>query len=138
MARSKPTIKIRVRFAETDQMGVAHHSSYAVWLEAARIEWLRKRAISYAEIERSGTSLAVAGLNICYRRAAAFDDLIAIWASLDEVLSRRMTFSYILEGEDGLLLATAQTLHIPTGRSGGATRLPEVWRNRLRPHVNNV
>ena len=75
---STATTRLRVRFKETDQMGVVHHSEYPVWLEVARIEWLRERGLSYRELEDSGISLAVSELAVTYRAAARFDDLQAV------------------------------------------------------------
>lgn len=123
---------IRVRFAETDQMGIAHHSSYVVWLEAARIEWLRTLGLSYRELEQSGISLAVSEMQVRYRAAAHFDDELLIRTTLTGIRSRRCSFSYaVYRPEDASLLATAVTLHTPTGEAGRALRLPDSWLSRL-------
>ena len=130
-----PTVSqtiIRVRFQETDQMGVVHHSNYAVWLEAARVEWMRGRGLSYRELEDSGVSLAVSRLSVTYRRPARFDDLLSIETRLDELRSRRCIFSYRVLIRDGPLLADATTVHVPTDRSGRAVRLPQVWLDAMR------
>ena len=89
-------MKLRVRFAETDGMGVAHHSAHVVWLEAARVEWLRERGILYSDIEASGTNLAVSSLTIDYRGSARFDDEIHIRTELLEAKSRRFRYRYVL------------------------------------------
>lgn len=124
---------VRVRFAETDQMGVAHHSVYPVWCEASRVEWMRVRGLSYREMEASGLSLAVSRLDIAYRSAAYFDDEIDVKSQLRSVRSRRLLFSYRLERlSDGRLIATGETEHVPTDRSGRAVRLPERWLEPLR------
>src|SRR5690625_5733421 len=81
---STATTRLRVRFKETDQMGVVHHSEYPVWLEVARIEWLRDRGLSYRELEDSGISLAVSELEVTYRAAARFDDLLEVTTMLSE------------------------------------------------------
>lgn len=126
----------RVRFAETDQMGVAHHGAYVVWFEAARVEWMRERGLSYRDFEASGLSMAVAGLEIDYRAAARFDDLLHIDCDLTVLRSRRVAFRYRLVGEEGRLLAHARTVHVPTDRSGRAVRLPTDWTDALGPHVS--
>ena len=77
-------MELRVRFAETDQMGVAHHATYAVWLEAARVEWLRDLGLSYRDLDAQGVSLAVTGLDVRYRRAVRFDDRLRIDVALEE------------------------------------------------------
>lgn len=119
-------MKLRVRFAETDQMGVAHHSAYVVWLEAARVEWLRERGLSYKQIEDGGISLAVSCLEVAYRAASYFDDELTITPRLEAVRSRRVVFNYAVERQ-GQLLATATTEHVPTDRTGRATTLPPEW-----------
>jgi acyl-CoA thioester hydrolase len=124
---------LRVRFAETDQMGVAHHSAYAVWLEAARVEWLRELGLSYRDLEASGISLAVSELQVRYRLAAFFDDELLVQASLTELRSRRCRFAYSLHRPaDGKLIATAATVHTPVDASGRAVQLPREWLASLR------
>ena len=125
----------RVRFAETDQMGVAHHGAYVVWFEAARVEWMRERGLSYRELEDAGFSMAVSGLEIRYRSACRFDDLLRIDCALVELRSRHATFRYRLTGPDDRLVATARTTHVPSDRRGRAVRLPEVWAEAFAPHV---
>lgn len=128
---------IRVRFAETDQMGIAHHSSYIVWLEAARIEWLRTLGLSYRELEQSGISLAVSEVQVRYRAAAFFDDELLIRTALTGIRSRRCSFSYaVYRPEDENLLATAVTLHTPTDEEGRALRLPDSWLSRLNGQLD--
>lgn len=119
---------LRVRFAETDQMGVAHHSSYVAWLEVARVEWLRARGLSYRQLEEEGISLAVSALELTYRGAARFDDLLEVRARLTEARSRRFRYEYLVtRSPDGAVLATGATVHVPTDRSGRAVRLPDEW-----------
>ncbi len=121
-------MRLRVRFAETDQMGVAHHSSYVVWLEAARIEWLRERGMSYRELEDSRMSLVVSSLKVEYRRSASFDDEIDVEVTLQTVRSRQLVIGYRLRRvADGRLLATATTTHIAADRMGKAVRIPANW-----------
>lgn len=124
-------MKLRVRFAETDQMGVAHHSAYVVWLEAARVEWMRERDLSYRQIEDSGLSLAVSRVEVEYRAAALFDDELEIAAELKDARSRRVVFSYtVMRGSQ--LLATGASYHVPTDRTGRATTLPADWLEPLK------
>lgn len=121
-------MELRVRFAETDQMGVAHHAAYAVWLEAARVEWLRDLGLSYRDLDAQGVSLAVTGLDVRYRLAVRFDDRLRIEVLLEEARSRRLRFAYrIVRIEEGALAAEARTVHVPTDRSGAAMRLPSPW-----------
>lgn len=123
-------MRSRVRFAETDQMGVAHHSAYVVWLEAGRVEWLRERGLSYRQIEEDGISLAVSRVEVAYRAATFFDDELTITPRLEAVRSRRVVFSYRVErGET--LVATGVTEHVPTDRTGRAVTLPAEWLEAL-------
>jgi len=124
---------IRVRFAETDQMGVAHHSVYPVWFEASRVEWMRVRGLSYREMEASGLSLAVSRLEVSYRSAAYFDDEIDVGSRLVSVRSRGLLFDYrLVRLDDDRLIATGVSEHVPTDRSGRAVRLPARWLEPLR------
>src|SRR5690606_39510594 len=92
---------IRVRFAETDQMGVVHHSVYPVWFEAGRVEWMRQRSLSYRELEESGISLAVARLEVAYRAASRFDDLVTVASTLVLARSRQVGFEYRVTRQPG-------------------------------------
>lgn len=125
----------RVRFAETDQMGVAHHAAYVVWLEAARVEWMRERGLSYRELEDSGVSMAVSALEVRYRRAVRFDDLLRVDCRLTAVRSRYGRYAYRLRDEDGELVATAITEHVATDRRGKAVRLPACWLASFAEHL---
>ncbi len=120
-------------------MGIAHHSSYVLWMEAARVEWLRERGISYVEMERSGVSLAVSGVTINYRAAAHFDDEVEVETKLVEGKSRRFRYAYRLtRATDSTLLATAETAHTPVDRSGRAIRLSKDWLGKLEPHLQTI
>lgn len=128
--------QLRVRFAETDQMAVAHHGAYAAWLEVARVEWLRERGWSYAALESDGISLAVSRLAVDYRNAARFDDVVRIDTRLVATGSRGCRFAYELRRtDDDALLARAETDHVAVDRQGRAVRLPEAWRAFLRGQV---
>lgn len=130
---------IRVRFAETDKMGVAHHSSYVAWLEVGRVEWLRQRGVLYTDMESSGVSLAVSALSIQYRASALFDDELIVNTQMSEAKSRRVRFSYVLtRRSDGAIVALGETLHVPVDQAGRAMRLPQAWLERLAPHLEPV
>jgi acyl-CoA thioester hydrolase len=128
--------RLRVRFAETDQMGIAHHSSYVVWMEAARVEWLRERGMSYKEWEDEGVSLAVSGIELDYRSSAVFDDELVIETKLIEAKSRRFRFGYMIKRvADNALLAKGTSLHTPMDKTGKAIRLPEQWFQGLAKYL---
>lgn len=132
-------MKLRVRFAETDQMGIAHHSSYVIWLEAARIEWLRERKISYRDIEQGGISLAVTNVTIDYVRSALFDDELTVRAQLVTAKSRLFAFDYeVKRDSDSVTLATARTTHVSVNAQGKPVRLPRQWLEPLSEQLDSA
>jgi acyl-CoA thioester hydrolase len=123
---------VRVNYAETDQMGVAYHARYLVWLDVARTEHLRRCGASYRDLETTGLRLAVSEVAVRYRQPARFDDLIRIRCWVREVASRRVEFGYSVEhAEDGRLLATATVALLALDASLGLSRLPEEVRRVL-------
>ncbi|MDZ7801614.1 MAG: thioesterase family protein [Trueperaceae bacterium] len=126
---------LRVRFAETDQMGVAHHGAYVVWMEVARVEWMRTLGLSYAALEASGVSMAVSRIDVRYRHAAHFDDLVRIDCAMTRLRSRYARFEYDIRLEDDTPVASALSEHVPTDRRGRAVRLPVAWSDALAPHA---
>lgn len=128
---------VRVRFAETDQMGVVHHSAYVIYLEHARVEWLRSCGVSYRQLEAEGISLAVSQLALEYRSAAYFDDELRIRTQLTQLKSRHLAFAYrIVRPHDGRLIALGETRHVPVARDGQSRRLPERYLNALAPYLS--
>ena len=104
-----------VRYAETDQMGIAHHSNYAVWFEAARTEYIKSLGISYTRIEELGLMLPLRSLKCEYLKPAKYEDRIIIRTSIKEFNGIRITFGYqVFKKEDGSLLATGETEHVWT------------------------
>ena len=126
---------LHVRYAETDAMGVAHHSAYVVWLEAARVDWFKERGLNYRDLEAGGINLAVSGINLDYRTSAKFDDEVVIDTRLTEAKSRRLRFDYVLTRPDGTLLAKGFTLHTPMSRAGKVTRVPPEWLDALQKYI---
>lgn len=126
------SIEVRVRYAETDQMGRAHHSHYLVWCELARTTLLRERGLPYAELEARGFLLPVARAEVEYRRPVGYDEAVRVEAWIERVRSRDVSFGYRLTlAADGTLVATARTTLVSTDRGGRPTRLPEELRERL-------
>ena len=115
----------RVNYSETDQMGVAYHGRYVVWLDMARTEHLRRTGTTYRELEEAGLLLAVGDLQVRFRSPARYDDLVRIRCWVRDVASRRITFGYAIErAETGELLATASTGMMALDRSFRVTRVP--------------
>lgn len=101
---------MRVRFGETDQMAIAHHASYAAYMEVGRIEWLRRRGVTYATWARSGIHLPVVELAIRYRSPARFDDELDVETTLVEAGAASVRFDYrIVRSSDGVLCAEGTT-----------------------------
>lgn len=124
---------VRVNYSETDQMGVAYHARYLVWLDVARCEHLRRTGLSYRELEASGLRLVVGEAAIRYRRPARYDDQLRIRCWVRDVASRRVVFGYAVENaETGLLLATATVSLLPLDASMALCRLPDAVAKRLR------
>lgn len=127
------TTQLRVRYVETDAMGIVHHASYVAWLELGRTELLRGFGQSYREWERAGVYLTVGEVHVKYRAPSYFDDLIHIHTQVAEAARRRVKFSYRIE-RDGVLLVEATTVHLVTGANGKARVLPDEFL-RLLQHV---
>jgi len=127
-------IELRVRYAETDQMGVAHHAAYLVWCEQARTDHMRALGVSYRDMERGGIRLPVVEATLRYRAAARYDDLVRVHCWVREIASRRVGFGYAVErADDDLLLATAHTALIAVDSTHALTRIPEHIRAKMAP-----
>ncbi len=120
---------IRVRFAETDAMGVAHHSSYIAWLEVARVEFLRSLGTPYPEIRAQGIDLAVLELFMNYRVSARFDDLVTVHTRVAKLKGATFQMDYLLRVEDEIC-ALGTTVHGVLDPEGRATRMPP-WLRQL-------
>jgi len=102
-------IQIRVRYGETDQMGVVYHGNYALYLEAGRIEWLRKLGISYKSMEEDGIMLPVVSMNINYKKSAGYDDVINVKTQLKNIPTAKIEFEYEITNENGEIITIANT-----------------------------
>ena len=121
---------IRVRFAETDAMGVAHHSSYIAWLEVARVEFLRSLGTPYPEIRAQGVDLAVLELFMNYRVSARFDDLVTVHTRVSKLRGATFQMDYLLRAQDQIS-ALGTTVHGVLDPEGRATRMPAWLREIL-------
>ncbi len=104
--------RTRVRYAETDQMGIAHHANYPVWFEIGRTDLCRAAGVSYREIEDKGYLLVVSEIICRYRSPFRYDDEVVIRTSIAVQGSRAMSFAYQLSGVDGALRASGSSAHI--------------------------
>lgn len=103
-------IEIRVRYGETDQMGVVYHGNYALYLEQGRIEWMRKLGISYKCMEQEGVALPVVSLQTKFKKSALYDDLIKVKTILKKTPTASIEFDYEIRNEKGDLLVVANTV----------------------------
>jgi acyl-CoA thioester hydrolase len=127
------SVDFRVRYSETDQMGVAHHSHYLAWCEMARTEHMRRHGVRYRDLEDRGVRLAVSEAHVRFAKSARYDDPLRVTAWLREAASRRVIFGYRVERvDDGALLATADTSLVSVDRDGRPARLPEDVLTRLK------
>jgi acyl-CoA thioester hydrolase len=118
-------VELRVRYAETDRMGVVYHSNYLIWCEIGRTEHMRHFGLPYRAMEEQGLSLAVAEASIRYQKPARYDDLIRVETTLANVSSRTVTFDYsILNADSHDRLATARTTLVSLDASGRVVALP--------------
>lgn len=101
---------IRIRYGETDQMGVVHHGNYALYLEIGRTEWLRKKGVSYKSMEDNGVMLPVISMSVNFKKSILYDDVITVRTQLKKTPSVKIEFDYEIRSETGDVLATANTV----------------------------
>lgn len=126
--------EIRVRYAETDAMGIVHHSHFIVWMELGRSDFLRALGKSYADWEADGVRLPVNGVGLTYRSPARYDELVQVRTRLKELSRRHVAFTYRIE-RNGALLAEGESRHLVAGPDGRASVLPETLLAQLKDAV---
>ncbi|MFN8005889.1 MAG: thioesterase family protein [Terriglobia bacterium] len=121
--------EVRVRYAETDQMGIAYYSNYLVWFEVGRGEYCRQRGFVYRDFEKENEAhLAVAEAQCRYHSPARYDDLLVIRTRVPEFRKRTVRFEYeILKKEDNTLVATGWTLHVILDKNGKMKSFPQEY-----------
>jgi acyl-CoA thioester hydrolase len=133
--------RVRVRYAETDQMGVVYHTHYLVWCEIGRTDFIRQFGATYADLERQGLILPVVDVHVRYLASARYDDTVRIETTLERAGSRFLTFAYEIfreaQGEaevegGGEHLATASVRLVAVDPRGRPTQVPAELRDRFR------
>ena len=116
---------IRVRFAETDAQGIAHHASFVVWLEVARVAYLEAFAGGYASIRERGVEALTTEVHVRYHRAASFDDRLTVWTRCTDLRGARFRYEYaVVRGDE--LVADGYTTHATVDRETyRPTRVPD-------------
>ncbi len=129
MSRTTET-QVRVRYAETDQMGVVYYANYLIWFEVGRVEHLRAHGISYRDMEQDDDCrIAVVEARCRYKAPARYDDLVTIKTRVARQRGPLVHFEYqALRASDGLLLAEGETIHVCVDRAFQACPLPEKYR----------
>jgi len=123
---------VRVRYAETDQMGVVHHSAYLAWMEVARTEYLRAQGIPYRLLEEKGIRMPVLSVAVEYRVPARYDDEVQLVARLASASPVRFTFEYEMRRvPDGVLFCAGRTEHAATDTAGRPRRIPRDLLDRI-------
>ena len=125
--------EIRVRYGETDQMGIVYHANYAVYFEVGRTEWLRAFGLTYKGMEEEGIMLPVISLSINYKNSARYDDVLKVKTRLKKIPKVTIEFEYILQKKSGELLATGSTiLAFVDMKHNRPTRCPKYLLDKLQ------
>src|SRR5579859_6707824 len=121
---------VRVRYAETDQMGVVYHANYLIWFEVGRVELMRALGVEYKRMEtEDDCHIVVADVHCRYHRPAKYDEVLRVRTRITESKNRIVTFAYeVSRDADGELLAAGETTHIICGSNGKPKLLPEKYR----------
>jgi acyl-CoA thioester hydrolase len=121
---------IRVRYQETDNMGVVYYANYLTWFEVARTEYFRDLGLVYRELEKKGVYLMVASISAKYRSPARYDDIVRALAWISDMKNTSLKFEYELFVGDRLA-ATGESVHVFTNESGKPVRIPEEVRKAV-------
>jgi acyl-CoA thioester hydrolase len=124
--------RVRVRYAETDQMGVVYHSNYLIWFEVGRVEFIRQLGLNYKTMEEEGCGIAVVDVHVRYRAPARYDDELVIETRLVAARAAVVRFAYrILRCADGVVLCEGETMHVVVGRDMKKRALPTKYAERF-------
>jgi acyl-CoA thioester hydrolase len=131
---------VRVRYAETDKMGIVYYANYLIYFEIGRVEFMRQRGLDYSRMELEDDSfIVVAEARIRYRRPARYDDPLRIRTRVNSARRRTIRFGYeVLHDETGELLATGETVHVVCDSKGRPKTLPEKYHHFLNYEKSEV
>lgn len=127
------SIEIKVRYCETDQMGLVHHGSYINYFEEARIAWISNLGFSYSEMEKSGIILPVSKLNVSYLRPAYFDDDLLISVELAELPTSRLIFNYTIKKEEEVIVTGTTVLAFLNKETKKPVKCPDYMLEKVTP-----
>lgn len=117
-------VEIRVRYSETDQMGVVYHGSYVPYFEIGRVEWLRNKGISYKSLEESGIALPIVSMHLNYKKPARYDDLLTVKTIFKSYHSVKIEFDCEIRNEQAELLTTAHFILVFVDTKTGRPIVP--------------
>ncbi len=124
--------RVRVRYADTDNMGVVYYANYAVFFEVGRTEMFRELGVPYSKMEEEGIALPVADLHVSYKRSARYDDLLTIKTTIKEMPTAKVVFNYEIFNQNDELLCTGETtLVFVNMQTGRPTRMPQTVADAL-------
>ncbi len=125
--------KIRVRYAETDKMGIVYHANYLVWFEIGRTEFCRARGFAYRDMEVNDNAFLVVAESYCrYKSPAYYDDELTIRTRITELRKRSLRFGYeVVRGDDQTVIAEGETTHLVTDASNKVRSFPEIYKKLL-------
>lgn len=130
-------IEIRVRYAETDQMGYVYYGNYATYYEVARVEALRKIGFSYNKMEQEGVGMPVIDLHVKYHYPAKYDDLLTIKLTIDQMPKARISFKYEVINQDEKIINTGETtLVFINMESGRPIKMPQRLYDLMKPYFD--
>jgi acyl-CoA thioester hydrolase len=125
---------LRVRYSETDRMGIVYHANYIVWFEIGRTEWCRAAGLPYRAMEDAGLLILVTSVECTFRRSARYDDAIRVRAAMTELSARGCAFGYEILGPGDARLATGATRHVFADAEGRLRRAPEEMVRKLESY----
>ena len=129
-------IQVRVRYAETDQMGVVYHGNYAAFFEMGRTEWLRNQGFTYKELEKIGVMMPVVSLTMNYKKPAKYDDLLTVKTILKSQEGVKIEFEYEIHNEQNELLTTGYSMLVFVDmKTGRPTLPPEVIKETMAANM---
>jgi len=139
VATGKPVgeARVRVRYAETDQMGVVYHSNYLIWFEVGRVEFIRQLGLDYKRMEEEeGCGITVVDVHVRYRAPARYDDELVVETRLLAARGAVIRFGYrVLRVSDGVLLCEGETMHVCVGTDMKKRALPPKYAERFAAHL---
>ena len=127
------SIKIKVRYCETDQMGLVHHGSYINYFEEARIAWISNLGFSYSEMEKSGIILPVSKINVIYLRPAYFDDDLLVSVEIAELPTSRLIFNYTIKKEEEVIVTGTTVLAFLNKETKKPVKCPDYMLEKVTP-----